>query len=126
MNSTGRSGSRRKAGGGERGGHVGGGAGQREQWEDPLATQPDREIEVSQTNRGVEEVCVGVLPRVQSKLSRALHAHRGKKVLQGFQTQESAAMKRAMVRFRREAGEGRHDICRMPGVLSEDTMEGPL
>ena len=26
---------------------------QREQWEDPLATQPDREIELSQTNRGV-------------------------------------------------------------------------
>ena len=31
----------------------GGGAGQREQWEDPLATQPDREIELRQTNRGI-------------------------------------------------------------------------
>ena len=38
-------------GGGEReGGHGGGGVEQREQWEDPLATQPDREIELSQTN----------------------------------------------------------------------------
>ena len=33
---------------------------------------PDREIELSQTNRGVGGVYVGVVPRVQSKLSRAL------------------------------------------------------
>ena len=32
---------------GERGGRGGGGIGQREQWEDPMATQPDREIELS-------------------------------------------------------------------------------
>ena len=71
-----------------------------------MATQSDREIELSQTNRGVGGVCVGVVPRVQSKLSRALHAHRGKKLLQDLQTQESAATKRAMVRFRgaREKG----------------------
>ena len=71
-----------------------------------MATQPDREIELSQTNRGVGGVCVGVVPRVQSKLSRALHAHRRKKLLQDLQTQESAATKRAMVRFRgaREKG----------------------
>ena len=49
---------------------------------------------------------MGVVPRVQSKVSRALHAHRGKKLLQDIQTQESAATKRAMVRFRgaREKG----------------------
>ena len=58
-----------------------------------MATQSDREIELSQTNRGVGRVCVGVVPRVQSKLSRALHAHRGKKLLQDLQTQESAATK---------------------------------
>ena len=71
-----------------------------------MTTQSDREIELSQTNRGVGGVCVGVVPRVQSKLSRALHAHRGKKLLQDLQTQESAATKRAMVRFRggREKG----------------------
>ena len=90
-NSTSRSGSRRRGGGGEEegrggeGGPGGGGVGQREQWEDPLATEPDREIELSQTNRGVGRVCVGVVPRVQSKLSRALHAHRGKKLLQDLQ-----------------------------------------
>ena len=49
---------------------------------------------------------MGVVPRVQSKLSRALHAHRGKKLLQDLQTQESEAMKRAMVRFRGARGKG--------------------
>ena len=34
-------------------GRGGGGVGQREQCEDPLATHPDREIELSQINRGV-------------------------------------------------------------------------
>ena len=81
---------------GEGGGRGGGGVGQREQWEDPLATQPDREIEPSQTNRGVGGVCVGVVPRVESTLSRALHAHRGTKLLQNLQTQESAAKKKAL------------------------------
>ena len=54
----------------------------------------------------IHGVCVGVVPRVQSKLSCAPHAHRGKKLLQDLQTQESAAKKRAMVRFRgaREKG----------------------
>ena len=91
---------------GERGGRGGGGVGQMEQCENPLATQPDREIELSQTDRGVGGVCVGVVPRVQSKLSHALHAHRGKKLLQDLQTQESAATNRAVVRFRgaREKG----------------------
>ena len=90
----------RERGGGEIGGRGGGGAGEQEQREDPLATQPDREIELRQTNRGVGGVCVEIVPRAQSKLSRALHAHRGKKLLQDLQTQESAAIKRAMVRFR--------------------------
>ena len=97
-----------------------------------MATQSDREIELSQTNRGVGGVCVGVVPRVQSKLSRALHAHRGKKLLQDLQTQESAATKRAMVRFRgaREKGamafvEGRHGICRMRGVFARIHGGGP-
>ena len=60
---------------------MGGSVEQRENWEDPLATQPDRENEQSQTNREVGGVCVGVVLRVQSNLSRALHAHRGKKLL---------------------------------------------
>ena len=76
----------RERGGGGSGGSGGGGVGQRKQWEDPMATQSDREIELSQTNRGVGGVCVGVVPSVQSKLSRALHAHRGKGLLQDPQT----------------------------------------
>ena len=92
--------------GGEGGG--GGGVGQRKQWEDPLPTQPDREIELSQTNPGITGECVGVVSRVQSKLSRAFHPHRGKKLLQDLQTQESAPIKRAMVRFR---GAGEMGSC---------------
>ena len=69
----------RGRGGGGRRGHRGGGVRQQVQLEDPLATQSDGGMKLSQTNRGVGGVCVGVVPRVQSKLSRALHAHRGKK-----------------------------------------------
>ena len=116
----------RERGGGERGGRGGGGVGQREQWEDPLATQPDREIERSQANRGVGGVCVRVVPRVQSKLSRALHAHRGKKLLQDLHTQGSAAKKRAMVRFRGAREKGTMAFVERLGFSQEDTMEGPL
>ena len=110
----------------EEGGRGGGGVEQREQWEGELATQPDREIELSQTNRGVGGVCVGVVPRVQSKLSRALHAHRGKKLLQDLQTQESAAIKRAMVKFKEAREKGVMAFVECQGVSQEDTMEGPL
>ena len=91
-----------------------------------MATQSDREIELSQTNRGVGGVCVGVVPRVQSKLSRALHVHRGKKLLQALQTQESAATKRAMVRFRGAREKGAMAFVECLGFSQEDTMEGPL
>ena len=91
-----------------------------------LVTQPDREIEMSQIDRGVGGVCVGVVRRVQSKLSRALHAHRGKKLLQDLQTQESTTMKRAMVRFRGAREKGATTFVECLGVSQEDTMEGPL
>ena len=104
----------RGRGKGERGGRGVGGVGQREQWEDPLATQPDREIEQSQTNRGVGGVCVGVVPRVQSKLSRDL------------QTKESAATKRAMVKFRGAREKGAMAFGECLGFSQEDAMEGPL
>ena len=94
--------------------------------EDLLATQPDREVELNQTNEGVGGVCVGVAPRVQSKISRARHAHRGKKLLQDLQTQESAAMKRAMVRFRGAREKGAMAFVECLRVSQEDTMEGPL
>ena len=113
-------------GGRGEGGRGGGGVGQREQWEYMLATQPDREIELSQTNRGAAGVCVGVVPRAQAKLSRALHAHRGKKLLHDLQTQESATMKRAMVRFRGAREKGDMAFVECLGFSQEDTMEGPL
>ena len=116
----------RERGTGERGGRGGVGVGQREQWEAPLATQPDRKIEPSQTNREVEGVCVGVVLRVQSKLSRALHAHRGNKLLQDLQTQESSSTKRVMVRFRGAREKGDMAFVECLGFLQEDTMEGPL
>ena len=116
----------RERGGGERGGRGGGGVRQREQWEDPMATQSDREIGLSQTNRGVGGVCVGVVPRVQLKLSGALHAHREKKLLQDLQTQGSAAMKRVMVRFKRAREKGAMTFVECLGFSQEDTMEGPL
>ena len=107
-------------------GRGGGGVGQREQCEDPLATHPDREIELSQTNRGVRGVCVGVVPRVQSKLSGALHAHRGKKLLQDLQTQESTVLKRAMVRFRGAWEKDAMTFVECLGVSQKNMMEGPL
>ena len=91
---------------------------QREHKENPLTTQPDRKIALSQTNRRVRGACVGVIPRVQSKLSRALHAHRGKKLLQDLQNLGNVATKRAMVRFRRAGKTICHDICGIPGGLA--------
>ena len=116
----------RGRGGGGRRGHRGGGVRQQEQLEDPLATQSDGGMELSQTNRGVRGVCVGVVPRVQSKLSRALHAHRGKKLLQDLQTSESVPMKRALVRFRGAREKGAMAFVECLGGSQEDTMEGPL
>ena len=74
----------------------------------------------------IEGVCVGVVPQVQSKPSRALHVHRGKKLLQDLQTQESAATKRAMVRFRGAREKGAMAFVECLGFSQEDTMEGPL
>ena len=69
---------------------------------------------------------MGVVPRVQSKLSRALHAHHEKKLLQDLQTQESAATKRAMVMFRGAREKGAMGFVECLGFLQEDTMEGSL
>ena len=69
---------------------------------------------------------MGVVPRVQSKLSRALHAHRGKKLLQDLQTQENAAMKRTLLRFRGAREKGAMTFVHCPGFSQEDTMEDPL
>ena len=62
----------KRAGGGDRGGA--GVFNSENKWEDLLAMYTDRENELSQTNRGVRGVCVGVVPRIQSKLLRAPRA----------------------------------------------------
>ena len=69
---------------------------------------------------------MGVVPRARSNLSRALHAHRGKKLLQDLQTQEIAARKRAIVRFRGAREKGAMAFVECLGVSQEDTMEGPV
>ena len=69
---------------------------------------------------------MGVVPRIQSKLSRALRAHRGKKLLQDLQTQESVAIKRAMVRFKGAREKGAMAFVKCLGFSLEETMEGPL
>ena len=69
---------------------------------------------------------MGVVPRAQSKLLRALHAHRGEKHLQDLQTLKSTAMKRAMVRFRGTRKTGAIAFVECLGVPQEDTMQGPL
>ena len=94
--------------------------------EGPLATQPDREIELSKTNRGAGGVYVGFVPRFQSKLSRALHVHRGNKLLQDLQNLESTAMKRAMTRFRGARKKGDMALVECLGVSQQDTMEARL
>ena len=69
---------------------------------------------------------MGVVPRVQSKLLRAFHALRGKKLLQDVQTHESAPIKRAMVRFRGARAKGVMAFVECLGVSHEDTMKDPL
>ena len=69
---------------------------------------------------------MGVVPRVQSKLSRALHAHRGKKLLQDLQNLENTALKRAIVRFRGAREKGAMAFLECQGISQKDTMEGPL
>ena len=83
----------------------GGGVEQREIFEDPLATQPERENELSRTNRGIGGVCDGVMPRVQPKLSRA-------------RTVERSSCRISKPWVQGSAGEGCHGICGMPGGLS--------
>ena len=95
-----------------------------------MATQSDKEIKLSQTNRGVGGVCVGVVPRVQSKLARppripweeapARSPNPGK-----------CANEKGCGKVQGSAGEGRHCICGMPtgparrhdgGLLVEENL----
>ena len=60
------------------------------------------------------------------KFLRAIDAHRGEKPLRDLQTQESAAIKRAIVRFRGAREKGAMAFVECLGVSQEDAMEGPL
>ena len=108
---------------GEEGG--GGGVEQREQREHLLAAQSYIEYELSQTNREIGGGCVGVVPRGQLHLSRALHAHRWKKLLQDLHNLESTATKKAMVRFRGEREKGAMIFVECLGFSKEATMVNP-
>ena len=82
------------------------------------------EHEQSQSNRSVRGVCVGVVPRVQSKLSRALHAHLGKEILQDLQNLDNTSY--GKVRFMGAREKGAMAFVECLGISQEDTMEGLL
>ena len=65
-------------------------------------------------------------PKLLFALDGGGHAHRGKKLLQDLQTQESAPMKKAMVRFRGAREKGAMAFVECLGVSQEDTMEDRL
>ena len=71
-------------------------------------------------------MCGRVVPRVQTKLSRALRAHRGKKLLQDVPSLKSTAMQRAMVRFREAREKVAMALVECLRVSQEDTMEALL
>ena len=71
-------------------------------------------------------MCVGVVPRVQLKLSRAFHARRGEKLLQELQNLESTAMTKGMVRVRGALEKGAMAFVECLGFSQEDTMGGAL
>ena len=67
-----------------------------------------------------------VVPRVQSKPSRALRAHRGKKLSEDVPNLKNTAMQRAMVRFREAREKDAMVFVESLRVSQEDTMEAPL
>ena len=62
-----------------------------------METQPTM---LSETNRSIQGVCVGVVPRGQLNISRALDTNRGKELLQDLQTLDNMTIKRAIVRIK--------------------------
>ena len=64
-----------------------------------MESQPEM---LNERNRIIRGVCVGVVPRGQSNISRALDAHRGKKLLQDLQTLDNATIKRSILWIKEE------------------------
>ena len=87
-------------------------------------------------------MCVGVVPRVQSNLARTLHAHRAPKGPpkpgqhdneESYCEAPAGSLKpgqhdneESHGKDQGSPGKRRHGIWGMPGVLQEDTIEGPL
>ena len=69
---------------------------------------------------------MGVTSRVQSRLSRALHAHHEVKLLTDLCNQEGNTSKRAMVRFRGAREKGTMTFVECQGISQEEMMEGCL
>ena len=65
-----------------------------------------------------------VAPRVQSRRSRALHAHHGVKLLSDLRNQEGNTSKRTMVRFRGAREKGFMTVAGFQGISQEEIMEG--
>ena len=91
------------------------GRGEGAEWKDQLPTELGGDNELSQTYRCVRRVREGVMPRVQSKLSRAIHAHHGKNLNEESSSQVQESVERGAMTF-----------VECLGVSHEDTMEASL
>ena len=99
---------------------------QQEQGGDLSEKQPKEENRSSLTGHCVRGGRMGVTSRVQSRLSRALHAHHEVKLLTDLCNQEGNTSKRAMVRFRGAREKGAMACIEYQGISQEETMEGYL
>ena len=69
---------------------------------------------------------MGVAPWVQSRLSRALHAHHGIKLLTDLRNQDGNTPRRVMMRFRGAWEKGVMAFVECQGISQEEIMEGCL
>ena len=69
---------------------------------------------------------MGVVPHGQLHLARALHAHRGKKLLEDLHNLESTATKKAMVKFRGARENGATIFVECLGFSKEAKMVDPV
>ena len=66
------------------------------------------------------------MPRVHSKLSSVLHAHRGANLFEDLRNEKDYRSKRAIVRFREARVKGTMAFLECLGISNEDKMEGSL
>ena len=113
----------RVRGGGKRGGAGGGCVEQREQWVNPLASKPDKETELSQTNQATGGVWVGVVPCVLKALARPPRAP-WETTLARSPNPGKCGNEESYGKIQGRAGERHHYICGMPGGLAKRHDEG--